>query len=147
MTDSLQKAINDLVPKSLDDIIRANRDQCSLSLFTDVGMATFVPMVVSIQEQKPVRGIVDEWRIICLQVLDKKLFFLTGILRERRTCYMTSDILSVDLENNLVLTKNSLYAIGSKGEGEPDFHGLLHICAVLHAWGMGPSLGAPHIFY
>ena len=147
MTDCLQKAINDLVPKSLDDIVRVNRDRYSLRLFSENDMASFVPMVESMTEPKPVRGIIDDWRIICLQVVDQKLYFLTGILRERRVSYMTSDVRSVDIENNLVLTKNSLYEIGSKGEGEPDFHGLLHICAVFHAWGTGPYLGAPHIFY
>lgn len=147
MTDLLQKTIEDMVPKLLDDIVRKHRDECKILMSTINDFASLAPMVSSMSEQKQVRATIDEYRIICLLAQNHKLLFLTGIRRADCVPYMTSDVVSVDFANNFVLTKNSLYEIGSKGEGEPDFHILLHICAVLHKWGVGNYYGIPHIFY
>jgi hypothetical protein len=82
MTDPLGKAIDDLIPKSLDDIIRKNREECTFRLAVDADFASLVPMVTSITDQKPIRGTIDEWRVICAHGKDTVLLFLTGMLRE-----------------------------------------------------------------
>lgn len=142
--------VEKLIPKSLDEIIRNHRDEVSLRLATAEDYASLPPMVSSIDRQRPVRATINEWRIVCI-VLPPELggnkLILSGMHQAQDCTWCTSSIVSVDFENNLVLTDNSLYRLGSKGEGEPGMHILLHICHCLHSWGIGERLGALPIFY
>ena len=139
-----------LIPKSLDEIIRNHRDDISLRLSTSEDFAALSPMVASIEQQKSVRATINEWRIVCFVIrpeLGTNFLVLTGFNQEMGCVWNTSHIVSIDFENHLVLTKNSLYRLGSKGEGEPDSHIIMHICAFLHSWGAGPYLGVLNVFY
>jgi hypothetical protein len=145
MTDQLSKALNDLIPKSLDEIVTLHRDECILRPSIAEDLARLKPMDSTISEQKPDKGTIDDWRIIAASGTSKTLLFLTGTHRSKDVPYMTSDIVSID--GNTVVTNNSVYHLGVKGEGEPDMMIILHICATLHYWGAGAYLGVPYIFY
>ena len=142
-------SIEDQLPKSLDNIIRKNRDKFSLRLANDEDFATLSPMASLIDHAKPVKATIDEWRVVCFvrHNSDGNFLFLTGVHQKRGCVWSTSYVEAVDFENNLVLTKNSLYRLGSKGEGETDLYVNLHLCYCFHAWGLGQMLGAPYVFY
>ena len=142
--------LEDIIPKSLGEIITKNRDKVSLRLAAVEDFAALAPMVSSIDHQRPVRATINEWRIVCLVVspeLGGNKLIVSGMHQAQNCTWCTSAVVSVDFENNLVLTSNSIYQLGSKGEGEPDMHILLHICHCLHSWGIGEYLGALPIFY
>jgi DNA-binding Xre family transcriptional regulator len=145
MTDV--KSVGQWIPKSLDEIIRERRDECSLRLSTNEDIATLRPMVTILNNAKQIRATISEWRIICLTLPSGKSHILTGINESTNDVWATSALKSIDFENNLVLTDNSIYRLGSKGEGEPHLSILLHICYILHLWGLGERLGVPQIFY
>lgn len=143
-------SLEDIIPKCLDEIIQKHRDEISLRLSTAEDFAALPPMVSSINHQKPVRATINEWRIVCFvrpAAPGGNCLFLTGIHQGQDCAWCTSSIVSLDFENNLVLTKNSLYRLGSKGEGEPELNIILHICSCLHTWGIGAYLGVLQVFY
>lgn len=139
--------LEEVIPKSLDDIIREHRDEFSLRLSTADDFASLQPMVSMLDNPKQIRATINEWRIVCLTHPAGKFLLLTGINETTQNVWSTSPLNSVDFENDLVLTKNSIYRLGSEGVGEPDLHILLHICVCFHDWGFGNHLGVPRIFY
>ena len=139
--------LEQVVPKSLSDIIRKNRDRYELRLSTEQDLAAFAPMVSKMDSARQIRDTINDWRIVCLQAAAGKTQFLTGIAESVDTVWATSTIVSVDFENGLVLTSNSVYRLGSKGIGEPGLRMLMHICACFRAWGWSEQLGSPQIFY
>jgi len=146
--DNLDQALKQALPNSLDNIIRENRDRLTLRMSTADELADLAPMVSMLGHQKQIRATINEWRIDCLdQHLSGKSHILVGINVATGNVWATSFLKAVDFENGLVLTENNIYRLGTKGEGEPAFHLLLHICALFHKWGFGPSFGVPHIFY
>lgn len=148
MTNSLEQAVKELIPKSLDEIIRANRDTCSLSLSTSEELDE-LPMIVEVMAHpKPVSATLSNWRFVCLKEGGTQAHFLTGIHEAQSCVWATSVIVAIDLKHGLALTRSgSIYQLGTKGEGEPGPDILLHICAQFHNWGIGKMLGVPHVFY
>ena len=142
--------LENIIPKCLDDIIQKHRDEYSLRLSTAEDFAALPPMVSSINHQKMVRATINEWRIVCFvrpAGLGGNCFILTGIHQAQDCAWCTSPIVSTDFENNFVFTENSLYRLGSKGEGEPGSNIILHICFCLHSWKIGAYLGVLKVFY
>lgn len=146
-TDTLEKSIKQAVPCSLDDIIRKRRDELSLRLSTAEDFAELPSMVSALDNQKQIKATINGWRVICLDNNGRKKHMLTGINEATGHVLATSLLKSVDLGNDLLLTENSIYRLGTKGEGEPTFHELLHLCYMFHSWGFGARFGVPEIFY
>lgn len=140
-------SLEQYLPKSLDDIIRDRRNVCSLGLSNTEDFASLPPMVSMLDNIKQIRATINDWRIVCLTLPSGKNHILTGINETSNNAWATSALKSVDFQNNLVLTENSIYRLGIKGEGEPDLAIRLHICYCLHSWGLGAPLGVPRIFY
>ena len=144
MSDLAQQ-INDLIPKSLDDIIRQNRDQAELCLATDAEIMALHDEI----RPGPVKDWMEDWRFITLHVMstrDAQVMLLghTSIGHAR----ITSVVRQIDLDRQLVVTNSgSLYRLGRPGEGEPPFYHLAMVCAAFHSWGFGRHLGVPHFFY
>lgn len=135
-------------PKSLDDIIRANRDKCSLSLSTKEELAELPSIVEMMADQKPVHARLNGWYFICLKENGAMLHFLTGFHEAQDCVWATSVIVALDQVHGLALTKSgNIYQLVAKGEGDPSQVILLHICFQLHNWGVGKMLGVPRIFY
>jgi DNA-binding Xre family transcriptional regulator len=141
------QVMNDVIPSCLDNIIREHRDELNLRMSSAEDLAELPPIVSAMDNQKQVKATVNEWRIVCLAGSIGKGLMLTGVDAKTGNIWATSLIKAIDLENHLVLTSNSLYRLGSKGDGEPTFNTLLHLCYMLHKWGYGPRHGVPEIFY
>jgi len=143
-TDALIDAIYAFIPKTLDDLIKQHRDVASLHLSTDEEIFDLYAAVTP----GTYLDIIDDWRLISLRleraVISETLTFLLGIRRSNGNVRITSDIVKLDLDRGLVVTKSgSLYKLGTKGEGEPQFEGLVMICSAFHDWGFGPAFGTP----
>jgi hypothetical protein len=142
-------AVEKLIPKSLDEIIRRHRDQISLRLSTAEDFAALQTMVSSVEKQMQIRATINEWRIVSLVLGDspeENKLVLTGIHQADDVAWCTSPIVSIDFENNLALTANSLYQLGSQGDGEPGLDIIMNICHCLHKWGVGKYLGVLEVF-
>lgn len=143
-----QQVMDEIRPKSLDDIIRANRDKCSLSLSTKEELAELPSIVEIMADPKPVHARLNGWYFVCLKQNDAKLHFLTGFHEAQDCIWATSVIVALDLEHDHALTKSgNIYQLGTKGEGDPGQVILSHICFQFYNWGIGKRLGVPRIFY
>lgn len=147
MNNSLTQVISDLIPKSLDDVVRKNRELIEMRLATEGEIQVLEKKIESTHHAKDV---IEDWRIVCL--CEKKTNWvqltLLGNSTEHKSSWITSSIVSIDFEQKIVLTNSrSIYKLGKKGHGEPPAEHLMHVCAALHLWGMGTYLGAPEFFY
>ena len=153
--DNLGAALDKILPKRLDDIVRANRDRLAVRLSTQRDLDVLPPMSMAMNSQRHVKATIEDWRIICVESrfpngesdCDRDFLFLVGDKQPRGTPLVTSNIKSVDFEQGLVLTLNSLYRIGKAGEGEPNPSMILTIIGVLRGWGLGPAMGLLPVFF
>lgn len=143
-----EQALKQIVPSSLDDIVRIHRDELTVRLSTAEDLAELPSMVSVPNDQIQVRATIHEWRIICLDhnAAGKK-HILTDYIETTNSVWGTSMLISADLDKNLILTENSVYRLGTKGNGEPTTDLLLHICYLFHSWCFGARYGVPEIFY
>jgi hypothetical protein len=144
--NSLQDTLSNLIPKSLDDIIRANRDQGRLSL---ASTAEFKALAVDL-EAGCVRHTLSHWQIVVLHItmageIESSPLLVGRVLRTGQS-WMTSHVRGIDLKRGLVKTANSLYRLEGERVGEEELD-LIHICATLNYWGIGQHFGVPRFFY
>lgn len=147
MNSELTKNISNLIPKSLDDIVRRNRELVELRLATRAEIQTLEKSIENLHHEK---DLIEDWRLICLSEKKSNRVQLTllGNSAENKSAWITSSIASIDFKQNIVLTNSgSIYKLGESGQGEPTTEHLMCVCAALHLWGMGTFLGAPEFFY
>lgn len=141
--------LRDFIPKSVDDIIRAHRDECQLAWATNEELERRKGDLQS--ADLAVRSTLCDWNVLMfhltLQGRAMSAPFLVGAVQDSRQPWITSAVEAVDLEPGLVKTKNSLYRIIGPREPEPDMHTLIHICVWLNDRGLGPYFGVPGFFY
>lgn len=150
MTENLQydlaATIEDLIPKSLDDIIRINRDQARLYLTTD---DEIMDLYAEVTPGTP-KEVIDDWRLISLYFVPSNLVqvMLLGDKRCNGHARITSVVRRIDLDRGFVVTNSrSLYQLGKKGHGQPPFEHLAMICQAFHSWGFGMFLGVPYFLF
>jgi hypothetical protein len=150
MTENLQydlaATIEDLIPKSLDDIIRINRDQARLYLTTD---DEIMDLHAEVMPGTP-KEVIDDWRFITLYIVPSNLVqvMLLGDKRCNGHARITSVVRRIDLDRGFVVTNSrSLYQLGKKGHGQPPFEHLAMICQAFHSWGFGMFLGVPYFLF
>jgi hypothetical protein len=139
----LAEKLEALVPKSLDDVIRKNRDRAKIYLSTAEEIAALHASDLLLNQPSSIKGILRDWSYVTIKVGKMPGVFLLGysITASRSLC--TS--LVVGIADNLVRTRSgSLYKLEGPATDQPD---LLHLCSQLWNWGVGESLGVPHIFY
>lgn len=142
--ESAGLAIQALIPKSLDDIIRINREFAQLRLTTE---DEILELYKEITPDYP-KDIVDDWNLISLHKPGATLVFLLGDVRQNGRPRMTSDVTGIDIDRRYLKTKSgSLYQLGSQSKDPPSQDELYLICATFHSWGFGNALGVPHFFY
>lgn len=146
MTEETTEQLKQLLPQSLDDIVRENRDQLRLALATEEELSNLKTALTSAS----VRHTLTTWNILMLhaasgngQVSSPRLI---GKVQESGESWITSHVLGIDFEIGLVKTKSSFYRITGPQASESEAD-LLLICAALHDWGLGSRFGVPHIFY
>lgn len=150
---ALREAVELLIPKSLDDLVRKARDHFQIGLATSGEMAALAAPIGFGR----VRDTISGWRIVAFRDLDPtgdaqtpasvSHLSLLGDVIELGGLILTSNIAQIDLVAGLVRTRNSIYRLGARGEGEPPLEQLLFVCAMTHRWGWGHHLGIPHILY
>jgi hypothetical protein len=153
--DGIRQALEKLMPRSLDDVVRANRE------FFQIGLATAAEVRHRSGRIEPAdtKDTIIDWRIVAFRTVDPErdlesgridgriLLSLLGRSSRKRHPLITSEVAKIDFRNRLVQTRNSLYALGVKGEGEPPGDDLVHLCATTYVWGFGKMIGAPAFFY
>lgn len=140
--------LQDLVPKSLDDIVRANRDKLRLAFATDEEMK-------SLERGVPAGGLVrhtlEGWNILMMHATaggkTQSVAKLLGSVEGTGQCWLTSTVKGIDLATGLVQTENSTYRVVGPRSFEPSVHLLIHVCVFLNQRGVGPLLGIPAFFY
>jgi hypothetical protein len=147
MNYELHENTSELLPKTLGDIIRANRDHAELRLSKTVEIDS---LVGSIDKAAVLKDEIGNWRLISL--INKEThttqLLLIGDSRLRRHPAITSPVVRIDFAKGFVLTKShSVYKLGNRGLGEPPEDDLMVLCAALHQWGTGAALGVPNISY
>jgi hypothetical protein len=150
----IQEALEQMMPKSLDDIVRKNRDVLQLGLATAGELAVLAATI----EPGHSRDTIEEWRIVAFRaigprsdadmagILSRSLSLL-GRAAGMRCPWITSAVTQIDIDAGLVRTRNSLYRLGARGEGEPPQDDLICVCAAMHKCGVGELIGAPAFFY
>lgn len=140
--------LDSLIPKSLDDIVRKNREHMTIRLATDLEIMEKYHEIVP---NRPPNMVISDWRMVVFEMSAhgyKRLdIFLLGD-KPNNGVRITSPVRMIDLDRQLVFTQSgSLYGLGKAGYGEPPFEHLAMICAASHAWGFGSLFGIPHFFY
>lgn len=138
---TLDETFAKLLPTSLDDIIKINRDKLQLYLSTADELATLQCDIAT----RPVKAKISEWSFITLNFSEakKKAIVLAGSNIDQHCTWMTSAVTGIN-DNRVKTHAGSLYELVGKSTTDVD---LLHMCAMLHRWGMGPLFGVTYIFY
>jgi hypothetical protein len=150
----IAEALEKLIPQSLGDVVRQNRHLVQIGLATPEELAERAATIASGQAKDTING----WRMIAFRIprppADKQLglfekcrLSMIGWAVELRCVRITSHVLRIDVGNGLVQTRNSLYRLGVRGEGEPSRDELIHVCAALNSWGLGQDLGVAEFFF
>jgi hypothetical protein len=140
-TDTLEEQLKQLLPKSLDDIIRTNRDKVQLYFSRDDEIEALRRPLLDGQ----IKAQVSDWAFITLHFSESQdsLTYLVGFNQTAHCGWMTSFVTGIG--HGMVTTKSgSIYELVGASTQDVD---LVHICATLHKWGVGQSLVVPHIFY
>ena len=140
--------LQDLVPKSLDDIVRANRDKLRLAFATEEEMKL---LERDIPSGGPVRHTLEGWNVLMMHATAggkvQSVPKLLGSVEGTGQCWITSTIKGIDLDTGLVQTENSRYRVVGPRLFEPSMHLLIHVCVFLNQRGVGSFLGIPAFFY
>lgn len=147
MDTDLTRKINELIPRSIDDIIRKNRDLAELRLSTEAD-TKILEKALSGPDQ--IKDTIKNWRLIsfCVKQTDLIQVLLLGDSASKNHPWITSPVVSIDFRKQVVLTASgSIYRLGAAGNGEPPKEHLICICAAFHSWGKSALLGIPEFFY
>lgn len=143
--DNFEEALNNLLPKNLDDIIRKNRHLVQLRFPTETDLKSLEKSLVITN----LKGTFSEALLYCRvsPQLDAPILCLVGYHEQGHVLH-TSRIVGFDPETNAVLTgSGSNYLIRNFIEGEPDLQLLSFICYILHREGLGNYFGVPAVYY
>lgn len=144
--ETIEEQLQKLLPKSIDDIVRENRDKLQLALATEDELKALETSI----SDAPVKHQLVGWNVLMLrataasgQVSSPRLI---GRVVDSGDSWITSHVVGIDCEQGLVQTKSSLYRIIGPRADEKDTD-LLRICAAMHEWRLGNHYGVPLIFY
>lgn len=146
-TDSSNDYLKNLVPKSLDDIFRKNRDKGRLALATNEELDKLESKIAYM----PIRHKITHWQIFMIHITEESGVQISsprliGKVEETGQSWITSHVTKIDTSNGLIETTNSCYQVIGSRVDEADLD-LLHICVTLNQWGIGSSFGVPEFFY
>lgn len=140
--------LQDVIPRSLDDIVRANRDKFRLAFATDEELES---LERDIAAAGTIRHTLEGWNILMLHATAggkvRSVPKLLGSVEGTGQSWITSTIKAIDLGTGLVQTENSLYRIVGARSSEPSVHLLLHVCVYLNQCGAGRYLGIAEFYY
>lgn len=143
-----------ILPSSLDDVIRLNREKVSLRFSTETDLQVLAATIpASTNGTRPNLHVVPiaRWHFVTLDVHIAKPHVKTvhvfGWNDSENKTWNTSPVIRLDRETGLLITRSgTLYKLqGARGK-KKDLD-LLHLCAYLHTTPAGEFLGVPYIFY
>ena len=139
---TVEQQLQELLPTSLDDIIRKNRERASLRLATDAEKQAIAHRIAQVGSAIPI----SRWNLITLEVRGAEpITILVGWNIVAGTTWNTSPILQLDAASGLLGTRSgTLYKMSGESGDKID---LLCICAWLHQTPAGRFLGVPEFFY
>ena len=116
MSDGLKEKIEALIPKSLDDIIRKNREHCQIRHATEDDLK---PLLGEVKEAYP-KLVITNWHLVTVAIKgDYKVVLLGDIADGFGNTWITSKIVQLDLESGYLRTSSgSLYMMAKKGTGD-----------------------------
>lgn len=148
--DSLTQRLQDLIPQSLDDVIRANRHELRLAFATDEELHALERTLPGVTDSQ-VRDTLEEWNIMMIHVTtggpSQLLPKLLGSVRETGQYRVTSTVTAVDMQAGLIRTQNSVYRVVGPRSAGPDEDLLIYVCVWLNELGIGRYFGVPPFFY
>ena len=140
---TVEQQLEELLPKSLDDIIRKNREHGSLRLATEADKRAIAHRIVPTGRATPI----TRWNLITLDVRGSapiQYTIMVGWNDVTGTTWNTSPIVKLDAAAGLVVTRSgTLYRMSGESGAKID---LLCICAWLHQTPAGKFLGVPEFF-
>ena len=144
--NDLTETFDEMIPRSLDNVIRANRHLAQLRLASDQELAALSGNIAVVQPKDEI----SNYRLvsIILNNPDTVSVHLLGTCSAGRS-WSTSQVMTLDLERGYAETRiGSVYKLlGPRAHDEPDRDDLICLCAILNKWGVGQRLGVPAFFY
>jgi hypothetical protein len=145
---ALRAALERDIPKSLDDIVRSNRDRVSFGLATEAEIAALPENV----GPSPPTDVIDVWHLISLRerggdAVETVSVHLLGWSQVRRMSWIMSAVVALDRNRNQARTRSGTrYDLGTPGHGEPGLELRLLVCRALNMWGLGKALNVLDVF-
>ena len=145
--NSLSNQLKKMIPKSLDDIIRLQRDTFRLEMASSLDLDLVAGEVPHTWLTRELGTAYFYKRISSIGPTQKEVLTLVAYDRNGHP-YHTSRIVHFDRSRMRVLTSSqSIYSISNISNEEPPEQLLMMICAMFWKDGIGEVLGVPHFFY
>jgi len=143
---TVAEQIMDLIPKSIDDIIRLNRDKASLRFVT---LEDLEPLASEIPPS--VRAVpISIWNLVTLTMhgdIPERHVLLLGRNDNENCTWCTSPVQCLDAKAGLLVTRSgTIYSLAGERATEEDLD-LMHLCVYLRKSGAGDAFGIPAFFY
>lgn len=143
--EKMTQALDALVPKSLDDIIREHRDVAILRFATDDDTTPLLAVVTYESDAQDITS----WSLITLDIripeAPLRATMLTGWHSTRGCAWVTSPVLQLDPSTQCMRTRSgTLYHMQGPSSDQPD---VFVICSWLHTTRLGAYLGVLPVFY
>jgi hypothetical protein len=146
MMSEMDNILDRLIPKSLDDIIRANKHLAELRLADEREISAITGEIWADKTKDEI----SNFRLVSIIFKNPVTVsvHLLGTCSARHAWY-TSQVMVLDLQRGYAQTRSgSLYKlIGPLAVDEPGTDDLICLCAALNTWGVGQYLGVPAFFY
>lgn len=148
-SSNLIKQAKDLIPESLDDIVRKNRHLLQLKY---ANKEDVLKLTKRIQATSFKGTLVDAFlykRLTKLSEVEPVCAVGYLITDSGKIAFHTSQVVGLDNYQKIIATASgSYYRIDSFADtGQTDSNLLLHICHVSHRDGWGTHFGVPEIYY
>ena len=152
---TVEETLKAIMPSSLDDVIRKNRDMASLRFSTEDDLRVLratIPVDTHGTRPNPYAIPISTWVFVTYDVhaseeMKQRTVHLLGLNEEQGHTWCTSPVQRLDRGTGLLTTRSgTLYRL-SGPQGAPEKLDLLRLCGYLHKTQAGTVLGVPHIFY
>ena len=141
--DTVGEKLQALIPTSIDDVIRLNKDKASLRFSTKEDLEALAGEILPSGRAVPIAF----WNFVTLASSERQHVFLFGWNNDEGCTWNTSPVQAFDSRAGLIVTRSgSIYGLASPQGAEQDLD-LVHLCVYLRKTGAGDFYGIPPFFY